>query len=257
MTELEAAIIASKTTGEILRKAWGEQSNKVQYKSPVDLVTEYDRKAEQVIAELLYKYFPDYGFMAEEGTQGNDNQDVYWIVDPLDGTTNFSRRYPWFAISIALVKNRKLLLGVVYNPINDELFVGELGKGATLNGQTIRVSGVNTIHQALLTSGFYYDTYLRSNRNIEKWMFAIQNAIGVRCDGSAALDLCSVACGRYDGYWEEGLDSWDVAAGALIVQEAGGLVTDYQGGDNYLFGKQIVAAPPSLHAEMLQYIVRS
>lgn len=250
MTELEVAKLASIRAGEILIKGWHQLPSSIIYKSPVDVVTEYDQKVELEIAEILHKYFPDYGFLAEEGTQINDNHETYWIVDPIDGTTNFSHHYPWFAISIALMKKSKIVLGVVYNPIRNELFMGEYGKGATLNGHPIHVSQVTTLDKALLSSGFYYDMYIRGSRNLGKWSVAIQKSLGVRCDGSAALDLCSVACGRYDGYWEEGLDPWDVAAGALIVQEAGGIVTDYSGGGEFLFGKQIIATSPSLYGEL-------
>ena len=255
MNELNAAILAARKAGEILFEGWNQVGGEIYYKTEVDLVTEYDKKAETIIAEILQQQFPDYGFLAEEGTFINDNKEVYWIVDPLDGTTNFSRHYPWFAVSIALFKNHEIVLGVVYNPINNELFIGERGVGASLNGRKISVSQISSINKAVLASGFYYDTYQRSNRNETKWRSAIHTAVGVRCDGSAALDLCSVACGRFDGYWEEGLDAWDVAAGAIIVQEAGGVVSNYRGAQEFLFQKEIVAATPLIYEELLNKIL--
>lgn len=257
MNELGAAILAARKAGEVLIDGWNQLPGEIHYKTDVDLVTEYDKKAESAIVEILRNEFPSYGFMAEEGTITHNSEEIFWIVDPLDGTTNFSRRYPWFAVSIALYKNQRLVLGVVFNPVNNELFVGECGKGATLNGRAIHVSQISGIDKAVLASGFYFDTLTRINRNERKWREAIRTAIGVRCDGSAALDLCSVACGRFDGYWEEGLDAWDVAAGAIIVQEAGGMVSDYHGKNDFLFKKEIVAAPVSIHPALIKQIINS
>jgi myo-inositol-1(or 4)-monophosphatase len=255
MTELDVAISVVKLGGEILREAFFTMEDYYDKKSSVDLVTETDKKVEQIIGQQLFSAFPTYGFEGEEGANFGRNPDSYWILDPLDGTTNFTRRFPWFAISLALIKKQELVLGVIYNPIIDELFVAEVGGGAYLNGRKITVSSRSDLQDAVLCSGFYYDTLKRQTENIPKWVKALESSLGVRCDGSAALDLCSVACGRYDGYWERGLSSWDVAAGTLIVMEANGVVTDYEGGQNYLYGEEIVAANSSLHAEILRNII--
>lgn len=257
MNELNIAIEAVKLGGQILKENFTKRTELYDKKTSVDLVTETDKKIEDLICKILHSTFPDYGIVGEEGTQRLREKDTLWILDPLDGTTNFTRRFPWFCISLALVKRDELVLGVVYNPILEELFIAEKGSGASLNDEIITVSRRTQIEDAVLCSGFYYDTWKRETNNLPRWISAIKHSLGVRCDGSAALDLCSVACGRYDGYWEQGLSSWDVAAGALIVMEAKGVVSDYQGGTNYLYGEEIVASNPSLHQQLLNLIIKA
>lgn len=257
MSEINIAIEAVKLGGEILKEDFIKHDELYEKKTSVDLVTKTDKKIERLISKILLSTFPHYGVIGEEGTQHPNDKDSFWILDPLDGTTNFTRRFPWFCISLALVKRGELVLGVVYNPVLEELFIAEKGSGASLNGTNITVSRRAQIEDAVLCSGFYYDTWKRETHNLTKWSSAIQYSLGVRCDGSAALDLCSVACGRYDGYWEQGLSVWDVAAGALIVIEAKGIVSDYSGGQNYLYGEEIVASNPLLHPQLLSLIIQS
>ena len=251
MTEREAAVSAAREAGALLREAFG-RSHRISVKqTAIDLVTEMDQAAEDLLKRRLQAAFPDYGFLTEEGPAVAGAGQACWLIDPLDGTTNYAHGYPHFAISIALEREGRVTLGIVYDPLADELFVAERGRGATLNGRPIRVSEVATLGESLLASGFPYDAWESEDDNTAEWRRFLKRTISLRCDGSAALDLCFVACGRVDGYWEQGLEPWDVAAGALIVMEAGGLVTDYEGGNAFLERREIVAANPRLHGEML------
>lgn len=254
MNELDAALAAARAAGEVLLGGWRQAAVAIERKGAIDLVTEYDRRAEAVIVSALRGAFPGHGLLAEEGAALDPEAECRWIVDPLDGTTNFSRRYPLFAVSIALERQGELVLGVVLNPATDECFVAERGGGARLNGRPIRVSRVGDLASAVVASGFPYDVWQATDDNLREWGAVAKRALSVRCDGSAALDLCAVGCGRIDAYWEPGLSPWDVAAGALIVREAGGWVTDYRGGEDSILGGQILAAPPALHAQLRQLL---
>jgi myo-inositol-1(or 4)-monophosphatase len=246
--ELEAALSAAKEAGEVLRKGFGWQHS-VRYKGEVDLVTEVDEQAEQVIREILLGAFPAYGILAEEGGEQTGEEDARWIVDPLDGTTNYAHGLPIFCVSLALERVGEVVLGVVYDPIREEAYVAERGGGATLNGESIRVSDTDELIQALIATGFPYD---RPKMPEALELFGRFAAItrGMRRLGSTALDLCYVAAGRLDGYYERGIWAWDIAAGALILEEAGGKVTDYQGGMLDLEDRQIVASNGTLNAAM-------
>jgi myo-inositol-1(or 4)-monophosphatase len=246
--ELEAALSAAKEAGEVLRKGFGWQHS-VRYKGEVDLVTEVDEQAEQVIREILLGAFPAYGILAEEGGEQTGEEDARWIVDPLDGTTNYAHGLPIFCVSLALERVGEVVLGVVYDPIREEAYVAERGGGATLNGEPIRVSDTDELIQALIATGFPYD---RPKMPEALELFGRFAAItrGMRRLGSTALDLCYVAAGRLDGYYERGIWAWDIAAGALILEEAGGKVTDYQGGMLDLEARQIVASNGTLNAAM-------
>jgi myo-inositol-1(or 4)-monophosphatase len=223
----------------------------VRHKSAVDLVTDVDLQSEQEVCGSLLAAFPSHTIVGEEGGArvGSDTR-FRWIVDPLDGTTNYAHGFPFFCVSIGLEVAGELTLGVVYAPLLDELFVAERGRGATLRGQPIQVSDTDRLAQALLATGFPYDRSLfgRAFRSFETLSLSSQ---AVRRAGSAALDLCYVACGRLDGYWEHHVKAWDVAAGALLVTEAGGLVTRIEGATFEVDGGEVLASNGILHAELV------
>jgi myo-inositol-1(or 4)-monophosphatase len=244
-SELEAALSAAKEAGEMLRKGFGWQHS-VRYKGEVDLVTEVDEQAEQVIREILLGAFPAHGMLAEEGGAHAGEEDVRWIVDPLDGTTNYAHGLPIFCVSIALERAGEIILGVVHDPIRDEVYVAERGGGATLNGEPIKVSDTEELIQALIATGFPYDRAAMPEA-LELFGRFAANTRGMRRLGSAALDLCYVASGRLDGYYERGIWPWDLAAGSVIVEEAGGKLTNYRGDPLDLDGREIVASNGPLH----------
>jgi myo-inositol-1(or 4)-monophosphatase len=245
---LEAAIETALEAGKILREEYALPPD-IRYKGDVDLVTQADRRSEQAIVQRLGKYFPEHTIVAEEGSGHVRSSEFHWHVDPLDGTTNFAHKYPCFAVSIALAQNEMLLAGVVYNPIYDELFAATRGEGATLNGKKISVSKVQTLSTSLLCTGFPVHKRL-ANPNIHYYYDFTLRSHGVRRDGSAALDLACVAAGRFDGFWEFGLKPWDTAAGTLLVQEAGGSVSDFHGKPYRLGGPVILATNSLIHEEM-------
>jgi myo-inositol-1(or 4)-monophosphatase len=245
---LEAAIEIAREAGQILREEF-DRPAQISYKGDVDLVTQADKRSEHAIVARLNEYFPEHSVAAEEGSGHEGASEFRWHVDPLDGTTNFAHGYPWFSVSIALAKRGALLAGVVYNPFYDELFAAARGAGATLNGKRIFVSAVNSLSTSLLCTGFPVHKRL-ANPNIHYyWDFTLRSH-GVRRDGSAALDLASVAAGRFDGFWEFGLKSWDTAAGVLLVEEAGGKVSDFSGEPYRLGGPMILATNGLIHEEM-------
>jgi myo-inositol-1(or 4)-monophosphatase len=252
MTEfLEFAVDAAREAGAVLRADF-ERPKKISYKGEVDLVTESDKRSESIIVSRLRARFPEHAIVAEEGSRGATASAKYcWYIDPLDGTTNFAHSYPCFAVSIGLFEDGQPLAGVVLNPVANELFTAVRGQGAFLNGKPIQVSAVEKLASSLVSTGF--PTHQRANnRNIYYyWDFTLRSH-GVRRDGSAALDLCSVACARFEGFWEFGLNSWDTAAGLLIVQEAGGTVTDLEGQAYQLGGRSILATNGRVQAEMQQ-----
>ena len=250
--ELEVAVAAAETAGEVLRSGFGREQT-VKYKGKVDLVTEVDERAEAVIGEMLRGAFSGYGMLAEEGGRRLGEGDSRWIVDPLDGTTNYAHGLPIFAVSIALERAGEVVLGVVHDPMRGETYVAERGGGATLNGEPIRVSDTDEPIRALLVTGFPYD---RSDMGTAVELFGRLTELtqGVRRLGAAALDLCYVAAGRLDAYYEKGLHAWDVAAGSLILKEAGGRITDYRGREVDLEGREIVASNGLLHPVLLEAI---
>jgi len=232
---LQVAIEAAREGGRILKEEWTRPVH-ISYKGDVDLVTQADKRSEEAVVGRLRREFPSHAIVAEEGSGSESNSPFRWHVDPLDGTTNFAHHFPQFAVSIGLEEAGELVAGVVLNPCNDEMFTAARGEGAQLNGQPIRVSQADRLAVSLLGTGF--PTHKRNqNPNIHfYWQFTLASH-GVRRMGAAALDLCMVACARLDAFWEFGLKSWDTAAGALIVREAGGRVTDFEGkpfspGDN-------------------------
>jgi myo-inositol-1(or 4)-monophosphatase len=249
--ELEVAISAAREAGEVLREGFGAEQA-VRYKGEVDIVTEADERAEAVIKNILLGAFPAYGMLAEEGGGLAGEDDARWIVDPLDGTTNFAHGLPIFCVSIALEREGEVVLGVVHDPMRGETYVAERGRGASLNGrQPVTVSDTAEMVRALMVTGFPYD---RDEVPVAVDLFGRFATLtqSMRRLGSAALDLCYVASGRLDGYYERGVHEWDVAAGALIVEEAGGKVTDYRGGTLDLRGRAVVASNGRLHPAMIE-----
>jgi myo-inositol-1(or 4)-monophosphatase len=244
--------------GRRLHAAW-RGSKVVEYKGPIDLVTETDRELEALIVAHLRGAFPDHEIVAEEASAGqaiaapNANRYV-WYLDPLDGTTNFAHGYPQFCISLALAHGGRLLLGIVHDPTREETFVARRGGGATLNGCPIRVSPIGELGRALLGTGFPYDRREHADFYLAFLRDFMMQAQGVRRLGAAALDLCAVACGRLDGFWEWKLRPWDTAAGTLILREAGGRVTDFRDGPFDLFGEQTLASNGLIHASMARVL---
>ena len=224
----------------------------VEYKGEVDLVTEADRASEQLIVERLRSRWPEYGIVAEEGTRSEMDAEFRWYVDPLDGTTNFAHGYPVFCISMALVRrDEQIEAGLLYDPTRDEMFLAERGGGATLNAEPIHVSGTARLAESLLGTGF--PSHKRhKNPNIHFYQQLTLRSHGVRRAGSAALDLANVACGRYDGFWEFNLNPWDTAAGVLLVQEAGGRVTRFDGTPFRLDSREVLASNGLIHDELMR-----
>lgn len=251
--ELGAAIAVARDAGALLRQRLN-QPRDVAFKGVVDLVTDADRASEQLIADRLRHSFPQHRIVAEEGARGTVAAEAApssftWLIDPLDGTTNYAHRYPHFAVSIALAREGTVQLGVVYDPMRDELFVARRGHGATLNGAPLHVSATAELIHALLATGFPYDLTQRAEA-VAIWDAFVNRVQGTRRDGSAALDLCYVAAGRLDGFWERPLNAWDMAAGALLVEEVGGRVSAYGGRPFDLDGHEIIASNGRLHAAM-------
>lgn len=228
----------------------------IEHKGVHDLVSYVDRQSEERLVARLQQLLPEAGFITEEGTVAQEDKALRWIIDPLDGTTNFTHGLPFFSISIALAAGEELLLGVVFESNREECFSAYRDGGARLNGQTTRVSEVPVLDQALLATGFPYYAFDRIENYLDVLRYFMQHTQGMRRLGSAALDLAYVACGRFEGYFEYNLNSYDVAAGALLVAEAGGKVTDFNGGNSYLFGREILAANAQVHGAMLAQVSR-
>jgi myo-inositol-1(or 4)-monophosphatase len=250
----QVAIKLAHRAGEMLRLAQNKRRT-IDYKGAINLVTEMDRRSERLIGDGLKKAFPDHDFYAEENEQNiNRGSEYRWIVDPLDGTTNYAHRLPIYSVSIALEHRGKVVVGIVYQPVLKELFVAELGNGATLNGHPIRVTTERRLERSLLVTGFPYDVQTSDADNLNHFRNFIKRVRAVRRLGSAALDLCYVACGRFDGFWEIKLSPWDLAAGALICSEAGGRVTDIDGRKFSIYAGRIATTNGKIHAEVLRVL---
>lgn len=219
-----------------------------------DLVTEADTQSERIIVDAITTSFPGHRILAEEGTSAGGTGEYRWIIDPLDGTTNFAHQYPLYCVSIAVERAGETLVGVVYAPYMDELFVAVRGQGATLNGAPIHTSGVTELIGGLLCTGFPYRLDGPTGNNLTHWGNFVLRTQATRRDGAAALDLCYVAAGRFDGFWELNLQPWDIAAGALMVQEAGGALTDAYGNPYRVEGHDVVASNGHLHPAMLDVL---
>jgi len=248
---LEAAVEIARDAGKILMEEFTRPLD-IRYKGDeVDIVTQADKRSEQFIVSRLNQLFPGHAIAAEEGTGQETTSEFRWHVDPLDGTTNFAHGYPCFCVSIALAQRDTLLAAVVFNPFYNELFAAARGEGATLNGKRISASKNATLSTSLLCTGFPVRNR-RLSPNLQYYGEFTQRSHGVRRDGSAALDLACVACGRFEGFWEFGLNKWDTAAGVLLIEEAGGKVTDFEGKPYQLGGPVILATNRSIHEEMRQ-----
>jgi len=250
---LNFAISVAKDAGRLLRDRVGTRID-IDHKGSINLVTDVDLASEKLIRDAISTYYPRHEILAEEGGLAESGSDYRWIVDPLDGTTNYAHGYPVFCVSIALQCRGEVVLGVVYDPMRDELFTAERGGGAVLNNRPIHVSKTAELMQGLVSTGFPYDIKTSKLTNLDHWSNFAMNAQALRRDGAAALDLCYVASGRFDGFWELNLSPWDTAAGALVVTEAGGQVTDFRGGTFSDYKPEIVASNGLIHERMLEVI---
>jgi myo-inositol-1(or 4)-monophosphatase len=251
---LEELQSLARQAGEILRLGFGKQLV-VDYKGIIDPVTDVDRRSEAFLLGEIRKRYPSHHIVSEESGEQGGEESHFWYIDPLDGTVNYANRVPVFAVSLAYEQAGEMRLGVVYDPLRDECFSAEMGRGAWLNGSIIRISEVQSLDQSLLATGFPYDIRTNPETNLDHFARFSLLAQGLRRLGSAALDLCYVADGRLAGFWELRLNSWDVAAGGLIAAEAGARVTNIHGGADYLSQPQsILAANPTIHSQMLRVL---
>jgi myo-inositol-1(or 4)-monophosphatase len=252
---LNFAIETARDAGQILLEKFGRVI-KVSKKGDINLVTEADLASEALIIERIKSYYPKHSILAEEAGEaviiGGENT-WKWIIDPLDGTTNFTHGYPCFCVTIALEHEGEIVLGVTYDPTRNELFAAERGRGASLNNKPIRVSVTEDIGDGLIVTGFPYDFKKRDAFARHLTQFLLQSR-GVRRDGSAAIDMAYVACGRFDGFWEEGLNPWDMAAGVLLIEEAGGQVTGYNDAKFSIYSPPIVASNGLIHSQMINIL---
>ncbi len=252
----DAAAAFAREAGAIVRQGYGTV-HAPERKGRIDLVTEFDRRSEALLLERIAARFPGHAVLAEESgarAGASTRGGVRWLVDPLDGTTNFAHNYPFFAVSIGVEADGELVAGAVFDPVRDELFAAAAGHGATLNGAPIHVSPIDRIEDALLVTGFPYDVREHPERHLPAFQAFLIRAQGIRRDGSAALNLCYLAMGRFDGFWEGHLAPWDVAAGTLIVREAGGRVTAFDGGPFHVDGRRILATNGRLHGAMMEVL---
>ncbi|NQT95793.1 MAG: inositol monophosphatase [Candidatus Omnitrophica bacterium] len=245
-TAIEAGSFLMKNLGKI---------KSIHYKGRMNLTTNVDKKCEALIVERVRSAFPEHSLLCEETGKGGAKETTFrWLIDPLDGTTNYTHGFPFFSVSIGLLEGNKLLVGVVYDPTRDELFSAARGCGAYLNKKRIRVSRVRKLNHALLVTGFPYRFGKDMNRSIENFRRFMLKAQAVRRAGSAALDLCYVAMGRFDGFWEAGLHPWDTAAGAIIVEEAGGRMTTFDGESFSPFRKEMIGTNSHIHNQMIKVL---
>jgi len=254
---LNTAVKAARRAGAIINRASLDlEQLTVHSKRDRDYVSEVDRMAERAIIDTLLEAYPNHGILAEESGEApaRNGEDATWIIDPLDGTTNFLHGLPQYAVSIALRQRGQLTQAVVYDPTRNELFTATRGRGAYFNDRRLRVSKRAKLDEALIGTGFPFRDFRFAEAYLNMFRDMMKATSGLRRPGSAALDLAWVACGRYDGFWEIGLNAWDIAAGSLLVQEAGGLVGNFTGDAGYLESGNIVAANPKIFAQMLQII---
>lgn len=247
---------AARQAGQVLA-SYFQSGLPVHYKGAIDLVTCADMESEATILAVLREAFPQHHFLAEETGENGVPSEFRWVIDPLDGTTNFAHGYPQFSVSIALQQGQQVVLGVVYDVMRDDLYVAERGRGATLNGRPIHVSHTPDLAHSLLVTGFPYDRQTNPDNNLKQFGAFLVRAQGMLRSGSAALDLCAVAAGRVDGYWEMRLQPWDWAAGALMVTEAGGQISSWSGDEFVLGADTLVASNGYIHAEMLAVLAQT
>lgn len=252
---LNIAVRAARKAGAIINRSRDRVDTlSVTVKSRNDFVTEIDKHAEDEIIKTIRKAHPDHGFLAEESGSSGADSEIVWIIDPLDGTTNYLHGFPQFAVSIACQIKGRLEHGVIYDPVREELFCATRGAGAKLNDRRIRVSKAQQLEGSLIGTGFPFRETKNINAYIEMFRALLPQAAGIRRAGAATLDLAYVAAGRLDGFWEFGLRPWDMAAGVLLVQEAGGFVSDFTGSDDYMKSGNIVTGNPKIITQLLQHI---
>jgi myo-inositol-1(or 4)-monophosphatase len=250
---LHAAITVARQAGSLLLEGL-DHTPAIELKSPYEVVTDIDRASEQLIVTTLVEQFPDHAILAEEGGGIERTSDYLWVIDPLDGTNNYAHGFPFFSVSIGLLRHGSLFLGVVYDPVRDQMFTAQAGSGAFCNGRRMSVSQTATVAASLLSTGFPYDYGITSENNREQFDRLQSCSQGVRRAGSAALDLAYVASGRFDAHWEFRLKPWDSAAGALLIQEAGGRLTDFQNQTWTPWSQTVIASNAHIHDELLAII---
>jgi len=248
------AVKAARQAGKtILHKSYRMDQLRADLKGARDYVTNIDLLAERQIVEVIHNAYPDHAILAEE-QHSRPGVDYEWIIDPLDGTTNYIHGIPSYCVSIAVRRNARVEHGVIYDPVHEELFTASIGEGALVNNRRIRTSPISNLEHTLIATGFPF----REDDSVDLWVDIFRELAkktsGIRRPGSAALDLAFVACGRYDGFWETGLKPWDVAAGSLLIQESGGIVSDFNGQQNFLDSGTIVAGNPSVHDQLLKIV---
>ncbi len=244
-TAVEAGVLLLKRVG---------RENKISFKGVVNLVTEADLASEKLIVNAIAANFPEHSILTEEERSVEKKSIFRWVIDPLDGTTNYAHGFPFWAVSIALECNSKIIVGVVYDPLRDEIFYARKNGGAFLNRKRLIVSGQKRLDKALLATGFPYDIAESENNNLDFFNRFARSARGVRRAGSAALDLCYLACGRFDGFWEQKLHPWDTAGGKIIVEEAGGKITNFQGNKYSIYDDYILGSNRKIHNQMIKVL---
>ncbi|RPI14406.1 MAG: inositol monophosphatase [Ignavibacteriae bacterium] len=250
----EVLFEAAEEAGKIITESYNTVFRIGRKKEYNDLVTEVDHKSEKKIIEVIHKHFPEHNVLSEECGDLNMTSDYVWIVDPIDGTVNYAHALPIFAVSIALEIKKEIVLGVVYNPVLNEKFHAEKGKGAYLNELQISVSKIEKLRDSLLVTGFPYLARENTGNCIDHFNNFIKEGLPIRRLGSAALDMCYVACGRFDGFWEVALNPWDMAAGYLILEEAGGKLSNFKGEEFSIYKKQLLASNGMIHEEMMEVL---
>jgi myo-inositol-1(or 4)-monophosphatase len=248
---LDTVIEAAQRAGKLLRESRDKELTVERKSSLIDLVTQVDTEAEKLIVEIIRARYPDHEILGEEGGKSGNSSEYRWIIDPLDGTINFTHGLPIYCVSIGVEYRKELIAGAVYDPNTNELYTAERGKGAYLNGRPIRVSATDKLIESLLITGFPYNIHKNPDILIERFVDFLMKGQAVRRLGSAAIDLCYVAAGRADGFWESSIQPWDVAAGILLIEEAGGRVTDFRGGSVDLDRPNVLATNGRIHDEML------
>jgi myo-inositol-1(or 4)-monophosphatase len=250
---LQAAEVVARQAGAVLMQGYGNV-RQIQQKGVIDLVTEFDKRSEEVIISFIQKKFPKHAILAEESGHNRTISEYQWVIDPLDGTTNFAHGIPVFSVSIGLLRNGSPVVGVAYDPLRNEMFSAELGQGAALNNHPIHVSSQTDLGQAVISTGFPYDLRSNPRNNFAQFVQYQLRTQSVRHLGSAALDCAWTAMGRLDGYWEFGVKPWDIGAGALIVREAGGRVTSADGDEDFLSDDTVLVSNGLLHEQMLRVL---
>jgi myo-inositol-1(or 4)-monophosphatase len=247
------AVDLARQAGALLKRKFN-QTHKIDYKGEINIVTEADKMSENLIIESISRIFPDHGILAEESPAIAGSGKLCWIIDPLDGTTNYAHGFPVFCVSIALRNDDNVVLGVIYDPMRDELFSAIKGKGAYLNDKKIEVSSVKDISRSLLATGFPYDIRESKDNNLDYFNLMAVNVQAIRRAGAAALDLAYLAAGRFDGFWELKLKPWDTAAGCLIVEESGGVVSDISGKKWNIYSPNVLASNGLIHEQMIKVL---